>query len=797
MNHISADRQNQPPTPEEQEHLDGCVRCRIDRRLLEGKPEPLRPIVMATLSSERSSFFSSLGGTMYPDGIAPPEVRLPPFDPGRYEIVGRIGMGGMAHVERVHDHHLGRSVAMKVAREKLQSSAPARARFISEARIGAQLQHPGIVAVHELGVLDDGRPAFTMKEVMGRTLQDLLTEWPLRRMLEAHRRVCETVAYAHSRGVSHRDLKPENVMLGEWGEVVVLDWGLAKVGIAEDHEDEVDTLGPALQTRAGSISGTPAYMAPEQARGEVTAMGTRTDVYGLGAILYAILTGGPPYDADSGYQVVAKVILGPPEPPTGPEALVALCQEAMEHEIEARTATAQGLAAAIGDWLDGAHRRERALAALERASSELPKARVAEAHARALREDAVDLSKHERWAAEDAAAALEERASVHRVRFTQGVQGALTIDPELDEAHRVLASHWRAEHEAAEAARRPTAALEVLLRTHDRGEHIDYLRGVGTLSFDSTCELFRYERVNRRQHAISQGTIRPADHELPIGSYLLRAGEVDYPVHVERDSYTVVEKVAPGLGCVVPGGWFARESGRAWVDTFVIARDPVTHRDYLEFLNAIDRDEALKHAPRERSTRPGELGGLLVDCEPAFTLREDAEGDRWHLDWPVWMVSWHDAIAYAEWKAEQEGVPWRLPWSLEWEKAARGVDGRTYPWGDFVDPTWACIQGSHDARPMPSPIGSHPIDESPYGVRGMAGNLCDWTMDLFRPDGPPLIEHRFERPEGPEFGDSPQREVRGGSWCNPVAHARAAFRDPRDATDRRWVIGFRLAYSSA
>ncbi len=233
------------------------------------------------------------------------------------------------------------------------------------------------------------------------------------------------------------------------------------------------------------------------------------------------------------------------------------------------------------------------------------------------------------------------------------------------------------------------------------------------------------------------------------------------------------------------------------VDAFVIREHPVTHAEYLAFLNDIDADEALKHAPRERSARPGELGALLVTHDPdtGFSLRVDAEGDTWEPDWPAWMVSWNGARTYAAWAASRDGVAWRLPWELEWEKAARGVDGRPWPWGRFGDATFAAVHGTREGRPRPSAITDHPVDVSPYGVRGTAGNVCDWTLDVFTEEGPALTaEGWFVRPPDavPDDGQL-SRCVKGGSWSNPIVHGRGAFRDGRHAGDRRWVIGFRLA----
>jgi tRNA A-37 threonylcarbamoyl transferase component Bud32 len=208
--------------------------------------------------------------------------------PGKYDLVQEVGHGGIGVVFRGRDRHLGRDLAVKVLREAYRDSPEARRRFIEEARIGSQLQHPAIVPVYEQGWLEDRRPYFTMKLVEGHTLAALLRErsdagQDLPRFLGVFEQVCQAMAYAHARGVVHRDLKPANVMVGAFGEVQVMDWGFAKQ-LRTDEEDgpSADSLvGPtesaignaAGVSQSGIMMGTPAYMPPEQARGESALIG--------------------------------------------------------------------------------------------------------------------------------------------------------------------------------------------------------------------------------------------------------------------------------------------------------------------------------------------------------------------------------------------------------------------------------------------------------------------------------------------------------------------------------------------
>ncbi len=260
-----------------------------------------------------------------------------PLTTGRYQVFGEIARGGMGAVLRGRDPDLGRDIAIKVLREDHRDNPKMIERFIEEAQIGGQLQHPGIVPVYELNQFTDCRPYFTMKLVRGRTLAALFADCRdaderRAKYISVFTQMAQTVAYAHSRGIIHRDLKPANIMVGNFGEVQVMDWGLAKVlpsgGIADEERSqlanrsramfagavsEIRTLrstGSGSETMAGSLLGTPAYMAPEQARGDTALIDERSDVFGLGAILCELLTGKPPFTGETPAEVQRKAGLG-------------------------------------------------------------------------------------------------------------------------------------------------------------------------------------------------------------------------------------------------------------------------------------------------------------------------------------------------------------------------------------------------------------------------------------------------------------------------------------------------------
>ena len=220
----------------------------------------------------------------------------PEFSSERYEVIEAIGRGGMGTVYSAFDNALGREVAIKIG--NALPSTELQARLTREARVLARLEHPGIVPVHDFGLLADGRPFYVMKRVEGRTLGALIAAAPLlAERLRIFERVCEAVAFAHAHGIIHRDLKPENVMVGTFGEVMVMDWGVARVANEERPPAQgtatAAVVRNAAETSAGTVVGTPGFMAPEQAR-QILDVDQRADVYALGAMFAMMLTGRPP-----------------------------------------------------------------------------------------------------------------------------------------------------------------------------------------------------------------------------------------------------------------------------------------------------------------------------------------------------------------------------------------------------------------------------------------------------------------------------------------------------------------------
>jgi serine/threonine protein kinase len=266
---------------------------------------------------------------------------LPDLAGTRYRLIQRVGSGGMGTVYLAEDSVLGRRIALKIL-DLPELRADLSQRLLREAQILARLEHPGIVPVHDAGALADGRVFYAMKFVEGERLDALVKRIDgIPDRLGIVQRICEAVAFAHARGILHRDLKPENIMVGLFGEVLVMDWGVAKIlreppsedhaAIGVENSRNAQTVTKPLKTEHGTIVGTAGYMAPEQARGEIASLDERADIYSLGAILQFLLRGKMP----------------------APKAVVAISQKAMAEDRANRYASVSEFASDIARYLDG------------------------------------------------------------------------------------------------------------------------------------------------------------------------------------------------------------------------------------------------------------------------------------------------------------------------------------------------------------------------------------------------------------------------------------------------------------
>ncbi len=771
-------------------------------------------------------------------------------DAPKYAIEASIGQGGMGEVFLVEDRDLGRQVAMKVLRRDRIMDEHARVHFVAEAQATSQLEHPGVPPVHDLGVTADGRVYFTMKLIRGRTLREVLHDLVLRRRdvqqeYNLHRRVtiisriAETLQFAHERGVLPRDITPENIMIGDYGEVHLVDWGLARVdrlpkGVAFEDIEHVATArtGSGLETEYGTIKGTLAYMSPEQATGRIQDLDGRSDVFALGLVLYEVLTLQPAYDAqaDGLLRRVASadvVDVGERNPKREiPSRLAEVVRRAVAANPDDRFQSARDMASALQSWLDGTSERDRRHEEAERLARE--GRTVMARHADML----VDLHRARGLAAEVAAGfkayqpVVEKRAQLEAevavgdlerdialafADATHLLNAALVQEEHNASARAALADLWKGKLESAESGGDVAEAAHALsmIKRYDDGRLGAFVEGTGQLTLRSDppaadVVVFRYAEQDGalvETAAQSLGATPVEGHPLPMGSYLcvLKCegfADVRYPLHITRNRHwnrTVRMRSAEQIGeafVYVPGGPFAHGEGvdakELELPDFAIQRLPVTFADFAEFLSALETEGGLEAAQARIPGQDGEKPYMVRSKDGCWRVRPDLvegeardaciarHGEDFEMRLPVLAVSAHDAEAYCEWRTRLTGRVWRLPTEQEREKAARGVDGRRFPWGDRCDASLAKCRDSRPEDLHPEPVGAFASAVSVYGMRDAAGGAWDWTASWY--DDREVL-----------------RTLRGGSWFNPPEATRCANRLGDMPTSAGCDCGFRCA----
>lgn len=742
----------------------------------------------------------------------------------RYELQGELGRGGKGRVSLALDHNLGREVAVKTLLTPDDVTPAQVRRFVQEARITAQLDHPSVVPVYELGITPAGELYYTMRRVQGTSLarvlrglrhrdRDVVERFGLGRLMRVFASLCLTVAYAHDRRVVHRDIKPENVMVGAYGEVLLMDWGFAAV-IGDRESSGTDPRG---------LYGTPGYVAPERIRGK-RSDDPRSDVYSLGCMLYELLTLQRVYEDRDARAVLESAVKRDPMPPSSrssrgpvPEDLEDLCMACLSRRAEDRPPTARAVADEVDAHLEGSRRREQVSKRVKVGRKALQRhLKLREGTQRARELTAEIRHRIEAWRPLEEKAALlkglrrteEMRASANDA-FTEALasfESALSLDRDDPDARSSMAEAYWLLFEEAELRndRREMAALERWLLTYDDGRYSVRLRGEGAVTLDTApthaeviCQ--RYDSQDLLSTAVpfeNFGRTPLRVVSLPVGSYLLllRAPEhrvTRYPLRIQRRDHHHPDHTVRLLGLDeapagmvhVPGGAFvaggdpgapgALDARIEVADDFLIGRFPVTAREYLEFLQHVQQRDpvaARRHAPRES----GLARTLWPRNEGVWRLpRKPRHGVTWRLEHPVCGVSHEDAAAYCAWRSERDGVAVRLPTELQWEKAARGVDGRFYPWGRWFDASLCCMQDSQPGPPLHRAVGSFPADTSPYGVSDLAGGVQEWC------DG------WFDEEAG-------QRPLRGGAWVLPSRHSRLAHRQGAFPWSAERATGFRI-----
>ncbi len=764
----------------------------------------------------------------------------------RYERIELVAAGGMGEVWRVVDRDLGRELALK--RLKTRSRDPRLLRrFLAEAKLTARLEHPGIVPVHDTGIDEDGRVWFTMPLVRGENLARLLnparaakagTSAPttsraaLPEVLECLLKACDAVAYAHARGVVHRDLKPANVLIGAFGEVYVVDWGLARArdeqpesaGTPRTGAETANDAASAEETRHGDVLGTPAYMPPEQASGRAGAVDPRVDVYALGAILWHALAGRPPYTGESGSAVIDAVLAGGPESlataaPDAPVELAAICDKAMSRDPAARYADVRELAEDLRAFLAG---------------------RVVRAHGTGAIPELVKWCRRNRaLAATIVVATVALLAGAWGWSWQRGRDAAEIL--RLADVARVQELERRAE-ELGPASPASRAAFESWLRdaaelTARRGQHESALRALreqGTLAggqwtFAKDEDGFRHGLLTQ----LVEGLDRLADPAR--GTASLVRERLELARSMEDESLV--------------------RARSAWERTMAeVARDPEYRGLALQpivGLVPIGRDPATKlfefaHLPSGTPPARDADGRLVLDETSAIVLvllpggrfhlganaatsARDGAGDPWaradegprrQIEIAPFLAGKHE-VSRAQWRRiasrgepgdaasgllPADGMAWddarraleraglELPTEAQWEYAARG--GTTTRWWTGNDP--GSLRGAVNGRAAVdprfagasagAPLAIDALRANGYGLVHVLGNVAEWTLDPWAAEATIGLRDR----DGARLaGDAAHRALRGGSWASDAVDLRSTARLEAqvDLRDRR--IGVR------
>lgn len=775
----------------------------------------------------------------------------------RFEVFEEIAHGAMGRIDAGWDRHLGRPVAIKTLRSD-RAKDVVKMRFLEEAQVTGQLQHPSIITVYELGRLN-GEVAFVMRRVEGMSLkqliqrlkrgdEELVNEYSLSHKVQTFYKLCQAVAFAHSRGVIHRDIKPSNVMIGDFGDVVLLDWGLCKIIGQEVRSSR--SSAERWQTVHGQIIGTPAYMSPEQALGMVDQISPATDVYGLGALLYHFLTYSPPFTGKSNREVVRKVLQAELISPTErapdariPEEVERICLKCLERDADLRYSSAAELAEDVRQFLDGwvnmmnptpdqAHYQPLVPINQQRAQIEehlFYFQEIQEDLASSqdiwltLQESAQlhtdDVSRREGWDArmriinyqaesEGLIAKLcEQLVHYQLTRRHLDLTGQLSAeDSTHDDITEMLCTLLASRYENAviEGDERAQAQLGQWLQAFDpiQGELIS--NHVGALyihvrPINAEIQLWQCVNEGGKLKPVRSKPLKSSPlllEKVPAGQYVLSAAlpstsepqqrvKVDnairvYPGVTTRLSVTLFHhETAPPNFAHIPSGTF--RSGppndtfspacELALSDFFICKTPVTCGEYLEFLNSLAEgahERAMSHQPRR-----GGDGAPLWSSQRGYWMLPDGGG--WNPDAPVVGVSLDDAHAFCAWKARLLQREIRLPTEAEWEKAARGMDGRTFPWGEIWDPRFVAGPEVWDHY-LPPPVGMISSDSSCFGVQDLVGGVREWTTSMSLGTGHGVI--------------------RGGSFLTDEHGGRPLWRKSllppnRVASD----LGFRLALS--
>jgi eukaryotic-like serine/threonine-protein kinase len=756
----------------------------------------------------------------------------------RHKMGSELARGGVGRISRSRDRQLLRSQVLKTLNKGNKASERVMLNFIREAQITAQLEHPHIVPVHDLGLLPNGEVYFTMKRIRGYTLKELIRglrknnlvlkeKYPRVKLLEIFIKTCQAIAFAHNRGVLHRDLKPSNVMVGDFGEVLVLDWGVAKVF----HSNEVKQ---AIRCPEGdgvgrsSVVGTPSYMSPEQAIGDHKNINVYSDVYSLGAILYEILTYRPPFRGKDSKVLIQQAIDGNPIPPRTyrptyhiPQALEEITMNCLAKEQSKRYHNVEELIKAVVYYLNRLEDLERrfklchqryieASNFFKKYRSLLEKQQVVIAEQIELQWSSIGKndSKDRRplWLKSIELQELKIQIQEYYHKTEGTLRDALSHYADHYEAKSQLAYLYSIQLEMAEEEQNSVSIdhYQDLLEKYDQGKFKSLLHNRGKIQIIThplECTIHASKGVEMdldlkflKEQPWGKAPLSQA--KILSGHWLIRItaeGYQDaiYPILVKRNHIVDIqctlfkpEELSKNFTYIPKGKVKIGDESQEYqkqkvtevnVDSFAMSKTLITCGDYLNFLNhlhTINPDKAKQKVPR--------LPHLNIklwkqDKEGNYALPEASKEMPWSKDWPIFAISYRDAQSFCRWFSIRLGFQVRLPTVHEWEKAARGLDTRIYPWGNYFDESFCHTAiGRLGSQMYPLAIKQVAKDCSPYGIYDMAGLVSEFC------DVSSAVQGQFKFLKGGNFA------------CQTATRSHCAHQVRVNPQDSIYTAGFRV-----